>query len=438
METEEDLVDEAPIYNWTDFEIKSELVDTLKSNGYDKPTEVQSHSLKYIKYFTDLIISARTGEGKTLCFLLPILNNLLSKYDKKLEDEGLTHESPEEELKPIQEEWFRGAKALVLSPTRELCIQIKEHCQKVIPEKYKKLITVWDLIGGMSLQKQERILSYRPTIIIATVGRVWELLDDNVNEFLSSSLPKIDVLVLDEADRMVELGHFKELNFILDFIYLKREEQVLLKEENIKNKDIKSSILQAMKNELDDESKFYLGKTIEKHGDDENLKNLIDNAEDLGDAFEDIDEDQLIIDDSEINKMEQKLAISHKKKKNKSNHNEMLLRKKKNKDSEFQSKFKGIQTIVWSATLILDSKGRIRASKKKKKNDRRENFDALEELCKKLKFKQKKPKVINLTEHLKLPSKLVETYQRCQNEEKRSLHILLSSKPSPRKYNYIR
>ena len=420
MEMDEEVVDEAPIFNWEDFDLKEELVQTLKNQGYQRPTEVQSHSLKYIKYFTDLIISARTGEGKTLCFLLPILNNLITKYEKKLEEEGLTHESSEEELKPIQNEWFRSIKALILSPTRELCIQIKEHCEKVIPERYKKLITVWDLIGGMSVQKQERLLSYRPTIIIGTVGRIWELLDNSVNEFLSSSLPKLDVMVLDEADRMVELGHFKELNFILDFVYLKREEESILKVENEKNKDIKASVLKTMKNDLDDNEKFYLGKNLEnKHGNDEYLKNLIDNAEDLGDDFEDIKEADLIIDDQEIEEMEQKIAISHKKKKNKSNHDEMLLRKKKKtKEEEFKPKNRGVQTIVCSASLILDSKGRIRPSKKSKKNDRRENFDALEELWKKLRFKQKRPKVINLTENLKLPSKLVEIYQRCQNDEK--------------------
>ena len=71
----------------------------------------------------------------------------------------------------------------------------------------------------MSIQKQERFLSYEPTIIIATPGRLWELLNDKMNAYLQNELPMIDVLVLDEADRMIEDGHFKELKFLLDFIY---------------------------------------------------------------------------------------------------------------------------------------------------------------------------------------------------------------------------
>ena len=76
----------------------------------------------------------------------------------------------------------------------------------------------------MSIQKQERLLSYNPTIIIATPGRIWELLNERGNEYLNRELPMIDVLCLDEADRMIEDGHFKELKLLLDFIYTKRVE----------------------------------------------------------------------------------------------------------------------------------------------------------------------------------------------------------------------
>lgn len=76
----------------------------------------------------------------------------------------------------------------------------------------------------MSIQKQKRQLSYNPAIIIATPGRLWELLDDRQDPFLTKSLPMIDVLVLDEADRMIADGHFKEMHKILEFIYSKRVE----------------------------------------------------------------------------------------------------------------------------------------------------------------------------------------------------------------------
>ena len=79
-------------------------------------------------------------------------------------------------------------------------------------------------MGGMSIQKQKRQLSYKPAIIIATPGRLWELMDELMEPYLVNGLPMIDVLVLDEADRMIADGHFKELKFILNHIYNKRVE----------------------------------------------------------------------------------------------------------------------------------------------------------------------------------------------------------------------
>jgi superfamily II DNA/RNA helicase len=137
-ETLEEVKEE--VHHWNEFDLRPELVKQLLASGFSNPTEVQSHSLKYVKYFSDLIISARTGEGKTLCFLLPIINNLIEKYEKKLEKYGLNHEDDSEQVKAVQNSVFREARALILTPTRELAIQIKEHCNKVIPEKYKKLI----------------------------------------------------------------------------------------------------------------------------------------------------------------------------------------------------------------------------------------------------------------------------------------------------------
>ena len=76
----------------------------------------------------------------------------------------------------------------------------------------------------MSIQKQQRQLSYKPSIVIATPGRLWELLDELMEPYLVNGLPLIDTLVLDEADRMVADGHFKELDKILNHIYTKRVE----------------------------------------------------------------------------------------------------------------------------------------------------------------------------------------------------------------------
>jgi len=108
---------------------------------------------------------------------------------------------------------------LIMSPTRELAIQIKDHIEAVVPPEFSQQIKIAALVGGMSIQKQIRLLSYKPTIIVATPGRLWELMSDKMDPYLLNSLPMIDVLVLDEADRMIADGHFKEMNHILAHIY---------------------------------------------------------------------------------------------------------------------------------------------------------------------------------------------------------------------------
>jgi ATP-dependent RNA helicase DDX24/MAK5 len=103
-------------------------------------------------------------------------------------------------------------------------MQIKDMIDAVIPTEYEEQIKTVCLVGGMSIQKQQRLLSYRPAIIISTPGRLWELMDDRMEPYLTNGLPMIDVLVLDEADRMIADGHFKELHSILGHIYQKRVE----------------------------------------------------------------------------------------------------------------------------------------------------------------------------------------------------------------------
>lgn len=117
---------------------------------------------------------------------------------------------------------FTSVKALILSPTRELALQIKDMINAVIPLDYQDQIKTCCLVGGMSIQKQQRQLSYNPAIIIATPGRLWELMHEVMDPYLLNGLPMIDVLVLDEADRMVADGHFKEMRKILDHIYTQR------------------------------------------------------------------------------------------------------------------------------------------------------------------------------------------------------------------------
>lgn len=101
--------------------------------------------------------------------------------------------------------------ALILTPTRELAVQVKDHL--VVATKYTD-IRVAAIFGGLAAVKQERILSKCPEIVVATPGRLWELLNEG-NAHLNK-LQNINFLVVDETDRMIEKGHFEELKLILE------------------------------------------------------------------------------------------------------------------------------------------------------------------------------------------------------------------------------
>jgi ATP-dependent RNA helicase DDX24/MAK5 len=103
--------------------------------------------------------------------------------------------------------------ALILSPTRELAQQIQKHLRAIT--KYTSVTTAC-IIGGLSTQKQERILNAKPNIVIGTTGRLWEFYQ-NGNEHLQK-IPAVKFLVVDETDRMIERGHFSELENILKLL----------------------------------------------------------------------------------------------------------------------------------------------------------------------------------------------------------------------------
>jgi len=101
------------------------VVESLQANGFLHPTEVQARSLVYLQSRVDMVIAARTGQGKTLCFGVPILDLCIRRIEKakdKAEEEGEEHKFS-----------FDGVCGLVLSPTRELAIQIKDMIEAVIP-----------------------------------------------------------------------------------------------------------------------------------------------------------------------------------------------------------------------------------------------------------------------------------------------------------------
>ena len=131
------------------------------ANNFTKPTEVQARSLVHLSSHVDMVIAARTGQGKTLCFGIPILDILVRHLEKHTDSE------------------IGKIKGLIMSPTRELAIQIKDHIEAVIPSDYSDKIQIVALVGGMSIDKQLRLLKQKPAIIVATPGRLWELMSEH-------------------------------------------------------------------------------------------------------------------------------------------------------------------------------------------------------------------------------------------------------------------
>lgn len=190
---------------WESFKLHPKLITCLQKCNFITPSSVQERALIYTSFQLDLIIAAKTGSGKTLCYLIPVLNKLFFQAEKSIEGEK------EDKIS-----------ALILMPTRELAVQVHKIVEMVLEkcreeEKFRFRSVL--ISGGFSSEKQERLLKSSPDIMIATIGRLWDILENNVA--VNESLKKIgdsDFLVLDEVDRILELGQFKELTNVLKFL----------------------------------------------------------------------------------------------------------------------------------------------------------------------------------------------------------------------------
>ncbi|PHJ16016.1 dead deah box helicase domain-containing protein [Cystoisospora suis] len=146
----------------------------VKKLGYTQPTPIQRRSIPILLKGRDCIIKSRTGSGKTCAYLLPLVDLLQS------------HSS------------IVGVRGLIIVPTRELVYQISSLVSRLFRDTSLRYAS---LIGGLNLEKQFQALSNNPDVIIATVGRITQLVQEKV-----LSLKAVQYLVLDEADRMFELG----------------------------------------------------------------------------------------------------------------------------------------------------------------------------------------------------------------------------------------
>lgn len=177
---------------FSDLKIIKPILDALAKQGYENPTPIQEKAIPPILQKKDLLGSAQTGTGKTAAFAIPILQNLSEN-----------------------KEHSKNIKALILTPTRELAIQIEENFQaygKNLPLK----TTV--IFGGVKQHQQEQNLRRGIDILIATPGRLLDFINQGIVK-----LQHLQIFVLDEADRMLDMGFVHDVKRVLKHLPAKRQ-----------------------------------------------------------------------------------------------------------------------------------------------------------------------------------------------------------------------
>ncbi len=165
--------------------LHKQLLKALDKLGFTDATEVQSQAIPAALAGKDLMVSAQTGSGKTAAFLLPVLQRLL------------VHDAPKS-----------GTRALILLPTRELALQTKKTFEQLAAFTYIKCGLI---IGGEAFKHQVATLRKNPEVLIATPGRLVDHIEKGTPDFKD-----LEVLVLDEADRMLDMGFALAMHAIAD------------------------------------------------------------------------------------------------------------------------------------------------------------------------------------------------------------------------------
>lgn len=180
-----------------DLDIIKPILRAVEEAGYEQPTEIQENSIPVVLKGKDILGCAQTGTGKTAAFAIPILQNIVR--DKEKNDE-------------------RNIKALIVAPTRELAIQIEENFAM-----YSKYLDIKDTVifGGVNQSSQVRKIKAGVDVLIATPGRLLDLSNQK-----HVDLKNVKYFVLDEADRMIDMGMIHDVKKIIS--RLPKERQNLL------------------------------------------------------------------------------------------------------------------------------------------------------------------------------------------------------------------
>ena len=193
--------------SFSELGLAPELLSAVAAQGYTEPTPVQAEAIPYVLAGRDLLAGAQTGTGKTAAFVLPILQ--------------LLHASrPAPRQLPFGNGRPRGAtglpiRCLVLTPTRELALQVEESVRTYGRGRPIRSTTIY---GGVGFDPQVRALRAGPEIVVATPGRLL----DHVSQ-RTIDLGSVEILVLDEADRMLDMGFIRDIRKVLALLPQRRQ-----------------------------------------------------------------------------------------------------------------------------------------------------------------------------------------------------------------------
>ncbi len=163
------------------------ILSAVRSEGYENPTPIQAQAIPFALDGRDIMASAQTGSGKTAAFLLPTLQKLTKRSEKP----------------------GKGPRALVLTPTRELAAQVEKNA--LAYAKNMRWFRTVSIVGGASFGYQTRALSKPVDLIVATPGRLMDLMQSGKVDFA-----RLEVLILDEADRMLDMGFIDDIETIVE------------------------------------------------------------------------------------------------------------------------------------------------------------------------------------------------------------------------------
>ncbi len=189
--------------------LSPDLADALEASGFDEPTAIQADAMPVVLAGRDVLATAQTGSGKTLAYVLPLLQRLEGAW-LKAQAKGTSSPTAEPTGR-------RPTRVLVLVPTRELALQIGQTLHELAPHLQTPLR--WGCVfGGVSINPQMMGLRGGADIVVATPGRLLDLIDHN-----ALTLDGVQTLVLDEADRLLEKGFEEELHRVLALLPAKRQ-----------------------------------------------------------------------------------------------------------------------------------------------------------------------------------------------------------------------